>query len=169
MEFFCKTHNKLCCAKCIAKIKEKGNGEHAYCDVCFTEDFEKEKKSRLNQNIKKLEDSSITPEKSIVDFKQLILKITESKEEALKEVQKFCTSLRNIINAKEDELMAEIEERYKYNFLNDDNIVYVEKFLNKNRILLENIKSDDYDWRKNKLNSLINDCINVENNISHLY
>ena len=95
----------------------------------------------------------------------MILKITESKEEALKEVQKFCTSLRNIINAKEDELMAEIEERYKYNFFNDDNIAYVEKFLNKNRILLESIKADDYDWRKNKLNSLINDCINVENNI----
>ena len=78
----------------------------------------------------------------------MILKITESKEEALKEVQKFGTSLRNIINAKEDELMAEIEERYKYKFLNDDNIAYVEKFLNKNRILLENIKAYDYDWRK---------------------
>ena len=42
LEFFCKTHNKLCCAKCIAKIKEKGNGEHADCDVCFIEDFEKD-------------------------------------------------------------------------------------------------------------------------------
>ena len=62
--------------------------------------FWKGKKSSLNKNIKKLEDLSIILEKSIVDFKQLFLKITESKEEALKEIQKFCTSLRNIINAK---------------------------------------------------------------------
>ena len=26
LEFYCKTHNKLCCTACICKIKEKGRG-----------------------------------------------------------------------------------------------------------------------------------------------
>ena len=35
LEYFCKTHNVLCCAKCISKIKQKGNGQHTECDICF--------------------------------------------------------------------------------------------------------------------------------------
>ena len=49
LEYYCKTHNVLCCSKCIAKIKEKGNGQHRDCDVCFIEDFENEKKEKLNE------------------------------------------------------------------------------------------------------------------------
>ena len=35
LDFFCKTHNKLCCAACISKIKEKGNGQHTDCNRLF--------------------------------------------------------------------------------------------------------------------------------------
>ena len=28
LEFFCKTHNQLCCGSCIAKIKNNGKGQH---------------------------------------------------------------------------------------------------------------------------------------------
>ena len=69
LEFYCKTHNQLCCAKCIASIKEKGNGEHKECDVCFIEEYEEEKKNKLNENIKNLEDILLILEKSIIDFK----------------------------------------------------------------------------------------------------
>ena len=31
LEYFCKSHNVLCCAACINKIKGKGNGQHSYC------------------------------------------------------------------------------------------------------------------------------------------
>ena len=31
--FFCKNHNKLCCAECITKVKYKKIGEHKDCDV----------------------------------------------------------------------------------------------------------------------------------------
>ena len=37
LEYFCKTHNQLCCAACIAKIKKKENGKHKDCDVCIIE------------------------------------------------------------------------------------------------------------------------------------
>ena len=57
--YFCINHNKLCCAECITKIKTKLNGQHKDCDVCLIEDIEKEKKSKLKENIKILEDLSI--------------------------------------------------------------------------------------------------------------
>ena len=31
LDYFCVTHNNLCCAACISKIKGKGNGQHFNC------------------------------------------------------------------------------------------------------------------------------------------
>ena len=42
--YFCKNHNKLCCAECITKIKDKRNGQYNGCDICLIEDIEEEKK-----------------------------------------------------------------------------------------------------------------------------
>ena len=55
LEYFCKTHNVLCCAKCISKIKTKKNGKHGDCDICLINDIKDEKKEKLNENIKILE------------------------------------------------------------------------------------------------------------------
>ena len=35
LNYFCKNHNKLCCANCIAKISDKGDGQHKDCNVCI--------------------------------------------------------------------------------------------------------------------------------------
>ena len=34
LKYFCKTHNELCCAGCLSKIKDKEYGQHSNCDVC---------------------------------------------------------------------------------------------------------------------------------------
>ena len=44
LEYFCKNHNKLCCAACLCKINGKGNGIHKDCNVCFIEKIKKRKK-----------------------------------------------------------------------------------------------------------------------------
>ena len=41
------------------KLKGKENGQHSDCDICFIEDIEKEKRNKLKDNIKCLEDISI--------------------------------------------------------------------------------------------------------------
>jgi len=46
LEYFCKNHNQLCCAACIAKIKKNENGKHKDCDVCLIEDVKDEKKTK---------------------------------------------------------------------------------------------------------------------------
>ena len=44
LEYFCKKHNKLCCAACLCIINRKGNGIHKDCKVCFIEKIKKRKK-----------------------------------------------------------------------------------------------------------------------------
>ena len=34
LEYFCKTHDTLCCANCLCKLNRKGDGQHKDCDVC---------------------------------------------------------------------------------------------------------------------------------------
>jgi hypothetical protein len=34
LEYFCKTHNELCCSDCLCKITNEGKGEHFNCNVC---------------------------------------------------------------------------------------------------------------------------------------
>ena len=52
-------HNKLCCAECIAKLKDEGCGQHSDCEICFLKDIENDKKNKLKDNIKCLEDISV--------------------------------------------------------------------------------------------------------------
>ena len=44
LEYFCRTHNKLCWANCIIKMKSHGNGQHTECHVSFIEEIKKKKK-----------------------------------------------------------------------------------------------------------------------------
>ena len=59
LEYYCQSHNKLCCAACIAKIKGEGNGQHTDCKVCLIKDIKEEKRSHLKENIKILEELSL--------------------------------------------------------------------------------------------------------------
>ena len=58
LEFYCKNHNKLCCAACLSKIKGEGNGQHYNCNVCIIKEINDEKKNKLKENIKILKDFS---------------------------------------------------------------------------------------------------------------
>ena len=51
LNYFCKDHNKLCCANCIAKIKTRENGKHFDCNVCDINDICNDKKKNLSNNI----------------------------------------------------------------------------------------------------------------------
>ena len=44
LKYFCLSHNQLCCASCITKLKGKGDGQHTDCEVFFIDDIKEEKK-----------------------------------------------------------------------------------------------------------------------------
>ena len=112
LEFYCKTHNCLCCGLCITKLKKKGKGQHSNCDVCLIEDIKEQKKDGLMKNINCLKDLSKTIETSINELKSIILKINKNKEQLKTDIQKIFTKIRNIINNREDELLLEVDKEY---------------------------------------------------------
>ena len=68
LEYFCKTHNKLCCSGCIDKIKREGKGQHTDCDICLIED--------IKDTAQKIEKMFILPDylqaiKESVKFKKI--------------------------------------------------------------------------------------------------
>ena len=72
--FFCRSHNVLCCAACLSKIKKRGNAQHADCNVCDIDDMKDEKKNKLKENIKYLENISNSFETNIEDLKKIMKK-----------------------------------------------------------------------------------------------
>ena len=168
LEYFCKSHNKLCCAACISKIKGKGNGQHTDCEVCFIENIKDEKKNKLKDNIKCLEDLSQTLQKTIIELKNLLEKIDNNKEELKIKIQKIFTQLRTALNDREDQLLIEVDKQFNYLYLNRDSIKESENLPNKIKIFLEKGKIIDENWNNDKLASMINDCINIENNIQNI-
>jgi len=168
LEFYCKNHNELCCLACICKIIKEGYNQHKDCEVCEIKDIENEKKSKLRENIKCLEDLSQELQTSIYELKILFDKIIENKESLKLNIQKIFTKIRNCLNDREDEILLEIDNKFDNIYYNNDIIKESEKLPNKIKILLEKGKTIDKEWNNNKLNFLINDCINIENNIKEI-
>ena len=86
LEFFCKNHNQLCCAACIAKIKTKKIGNHKDCDIYILDDIKDEKKNKLHNNIKLLEELSNTLQDSVNKLKNFFDSINKNKEELKTEI-----------------------------------------------------------------------------------
>ena len=97
LEFFCRKHNQLCCAACIAKIQKNSIGEHKDCDVCLIEEIKDEKLHKLKESIKYLETLSKNGDDSINKIKELFAKINKNKEELMIKIQKIFTNIRNEI------------------------------------------------------------------------
>ena len=152
-EFFCKNHNELCCIGCITKIQEKGYGQHRDCDICTIENIKEEKKNKLNENIKSLQELTNDLEKNIDNLKLILEKINKNKEELKLNVQKIFTKIRKVINEREDELLLDIDNKFNDNFCGDDIIEESIKLPNKIKKYFEKEKLLDNDW--NNINKLI--------------
>ena len=170
LEFFCKNHNKLCCSSCICRMKNKKYGTHKDCDICFIDDIKQEKKSKLQENLKKLEEISKNIEESLNSMKDIYEKINEKKEDLKLKVQKIFTKIRNELNNREDELLLQIEQKYEEFYIKEEKIKEIEKLPIKIKASIEKgnlIVNKEWD-NDDKLNIIINDCINIENNIRNI-
>ena len=168
LKYFCKSHNELVCPACIAKIKGEGFGQHFECDVCLIKDIKEEKRNKLKENILMLENLSKTLDKSINELKLIFEKINKNKEELIINVQKIFTKIRNILNEREEKLILEIDDRFNEIYFEEDIIKNSEKLPKKVKISLENGKLIDKEWKDNELNSMVNDCIDIEKNIQYV-
>ncbi len=169
LNYFCKSHNTLCCAACLCQIKNNSDGKHKDCDVCLIQDIKEEKINKLNENIKYLESLSDSLKESINNLKILCEKIKENKEELKLKIQKIFTKLRSELNNREDKLLLEVDKIFDETFFSEEIIKKSEKLPNQIKISLENSKELDKKYNnENQLNFFINDCINIENNIKDI-
>ena len=166
LEYFCKTHNQLCCAACIAKIKSKENGQHTDCNVCIIQEIKNEKKSKLKENLNYLKDLSINLEKTIKNLKKIFGNVMKNKEELRQNIQNIFNKIRNIINEREKELLLEADKQFNKLFINEEIMKRSEHLTSKVKLSLKKGKILDSQWNDNNiLSSIINDCIIIENNI----
>jgi len=169
IDYFCINHNQLFCASCITKIKGYGNGQHTDCDVYHINDIKQSKKDKLKENIKYLEDLSNTFQQSINELKQLYERINNNKEELKMNIQKIFTKIKCELNSREDEILQELDNIFNELYLNESIIKESGKLTNQIKINLNKGKIIDNEWNDNsKLNSIINGCINIENNIKEI-
>ena len=95
------------------------------------------------------------------NIKKIFEKINKNKEELKIKIQKEFTSLRNALNIREDELLLEVDKKFKDNFIDELFIKESEKFPNKVKLSFENGKKIEKENKNNNLNLIIYDCIAI--------
>ena len=171
LEYYCKSHNELCCSGCIAKIKRKDKGQHSDCEICLIEDIKENKENTLKENISNLEKLSEELEKLINELKIVFEKISKDKEELKLNIQKIFTKIRNSINNREDEILLNVDTLFDNVYMKEKDMNDIDKYPNKIKNLLKLGKNTIDQWKnnnKNELSSLINDCINIEKNLINI-
>ena len=125
-----------------------------------------EKKKQLSSNIEKLEGLSNTLQSSIEELKQLVEHVSKNKEEVKSEIQNIFAKIKDAISSREEEILSEIDKEFEITFFNESMIKDCEKLPEKVKTVLERGKTIDKEWdtNNNKINALINDCLNIENN-----
>jgi len=164
LEYYCITHEKLCCAACIAKMKGKNNGQHSECKISYIEDIKEEKKNGIKRNIKLLEELSSKFNESFNEIKKIYDEINENKEKLKLKIQKIFTNIRNILNNREDELLDNINKEFENIYFKENIIKDIEKLPNKIKSSLEKCKN--IDEMENNIYKLIKESAEIENNIN---
>jgi len=168
LQYYCKIHNILCCAACISKVKGEGNGQHSDCEVCLIKDIEGQKKKKLKENIKYLEEFSNKIENIINELKKIYAKINKDKEEIKMEISNIFTKIRNSLNEREDKLLLDIDNEFNNLYYKEDIIKQCQKLPNEIKNLLEIGKEINNKWNENEKLKNINECINIENNVKKM-
>ena len=167
-EFFCKSHNQLCCVACIAKIKKDEIGKHKDCDICTIEEIKDTKKNKLEENIKYLKEISNTIQKRLEELKNIFILVDEKKQEIKKHIQNVFTKLRNELNNREEELLLNVDKTFDDNYFDEKIIKESEKLPEKIKDLLTKTENGNNYYNEKQLSLFINFCINVENNIKSI-
>ena len=83
-------------------------------------------------------------------------------------IQKIFTKIRNLLNNREDELLLDVEKKFDNSFFKEELIKKCENLPNKVKICLSKAKKFKENGDDFKLNLLINNIIEIENNIKDL-
>ena len=173
LDFFCKTHNKLCCSGCISKIKLKDKGQHSDCEICSLDDIKESKEKILKENILNLEKLNKEVDALINEIKIVFQNMDKNKKELQINIQKIFIKIRKAVNERENEILLKVDELFSNNSNKEKEMnEEYDKFINKIKDLLKQSKNGIENLNRNKdynkLSSFINDCINIEKSLLNI-
>ena len=123
---------------------------HKDCKIFPIEKIKDEKRNKLKENIKILEELSNNIEQSIDELIKLVEKINNDKEKLKSNIQKSFTFIRNVLNQREDEFLLEVNKMFSSMLYNEDIIKESKKLPNKKKISLKNRKLIDKEINEKK-------------------
>jgi len=132
------------------------------------EEIKEEKIKKLKENIQFLEKLSENIASSINEIKIIIENINNNKEQLKIEIQNVFTKVKNELNKREDELLLEVDNKFDNLYINDEILKKCENLPNKIKLLLEKGKEINKEIKDDKLNLMINQCLNIENNVKDI-
>ena len=132
-------------------MNEKGVGQHKDCEVCIIEKIKEEKKNKLKENIKNLEDLQNKFNESMESLKRIFENIEKDKDNFKLEIQNIFTKMRNILNNREDELLLEVDNFFDAYYFSEDMIKKGEKLPKQIKLSLEQGKLIDKEWDDSNL------------------
>ena len=168
LEYYCETHNKLVCKLCIGKEQNISNCKHKECKISQLNDIKENKKNNFEKNMKMLEDLSNIIKDKIKKLSDVYKKLNDNKEDLKSKIQKTITNIRNKINEREDELFSTLDSIFSDICPSEKIMKDFEKMPKKIEDLLQ--KKNDIEKKLDDsfiLNSYINDCINIENDLNN--
>ena len=169
LDYYCKSHNKLCCSSCIVKLKREGKGQHANCDICLIEDIKNQKNDTLKQNIIYLENLNNKIDKSIDEVKEMFNQINKDKEMLKLKITNIFTEIKNKINEREDLILLEVDKLYDKTYIQENKTKDINKLPKMIKTSLEKGKISEEDWtNKDQLSFVLHNCINLEKDISYI-
>ena len=168
LEFFCKTHNVLCCVACTSKVSKKGYGLHKDCEICLIEDIKEEKKEKIKSNLKYLDEVSETLQDSIENLKKIFEKTIKYKDELNIKITHTFAKIRSTLNNREEEILREVNKLFD-NMLSDKKIIdECDNIPEKIKSSMESREKIESDVNSSNLISFINECSNIENNMKEI-
>ena len=116
LNYFCKTHNELCCSECAYS----GTGKHRGCAVVRARDMEMEFKARLSASVdslsaevERIEADMKRPDGVAATFADRVARAEEAKQEVAEAVQEAFARYKEAVDKRKAALLADLEKRYK--------------------------------------------------------
>ena len=168
LEYYCKTHNELCCGLCIVKFNKKGEGQHKDCDVCYIEKIKEEKKNKLKENIEYIENLENKLNENLEELKEIFEKMEKDKNELKSKIKNVFQKMKYTLNTREEKLLSELDNIYNSKFYNEEISEILQTLPKQIKLSLEKRNLLDKEWDNDNLSLYINDCINIEKNIKNI-
>lgn len=113
-EYYCETHNQLCCSSCIEKDKTIESSKHKDCIIHDIYDIKENKKNLLENNMNYIEELSNNINEKLIKINNLYEKLNKNNEEIKVKIINIMTDLIDKVKERQNELLLNLDFIFKH-------------------------------------------------------